>query len=107
MDESTGIHWSDEEAVRIVRETYGAVVPESASTVADHLYDASELAGLPGPVIAMALALGNPVRAADIPPGHTLLPLGSRAGIDTLPAARRAAARRPVDRPDTTPATAA
>ena len=104
MDESTGIHWSDEEAVRIVRETYGAVVPESASTVAEHLYDASELAGLPGPVIAMALGLGNPVRAADIRAGESVLDLGSGGGIDTLLAARRVGAQGRVVGLDMTPA---
>jgi SAM-dependent methyltransferase len=103
MSESTGIHWSDEEATRIVRETYGAVVPESGSTVAEHLYDASELAGLPGPVIAMALGLGNPVRAADIRAGESVLDLGSGGGIDTLLAARRVGARGRVVGLDMTP----
>ncbi|HEX9247838.1 MAG TPA: methyltransferase domain-containing protein [bacterium] len=89
MSESTGIHWSDEEAARIVRETYGAVVPDDTSSVAESLYDASELAGLPSPVIAMALGLGNPVRVADLRKGETVLDLGSGGGIDTLLAARR------------------
>ena len=104
MSEAPELRWSDEEAVRIVRETYGAVVPDSGSTVAESLYEFSELAGLPAPVIAMALGLGNPVRAADLRAGETVLDLGSGGGIDTLLAARRVGSRGRVIGLDMTPA---
>jgi arsenite methyltransferase len=83
------LRWSDDEVSRIVRETYGAVVPDGTSTVAESLYEASELASLPEPVVAMALGLGNPVRVAALRPGETVLDLGSGGGIDTLLAASR------------------
>jgi hypothetical protein len=59
MSQPPELRWSDDEAARIVREIYGAVLLDSTSTVAESLYDASELAGLPAPVIAMALGLGS------------------------------------------------
>ena len=104
MNETSNLRWSDEEAARIIRETYGAVIPEGASSVAESLYDASELADLPAPVIAMALGLGNPVRAADLHPGERVLDLGSGGGIDTLLAARRVGPRGRVFGLDMTPA---
>ncbi len=70
MSEASELRWSEEEAARIVRETYGAVVPEGSSAVAESLYDASELAELPNPVKAMALGLGNPVRIANLHPAR-------------------------------------
>src|SRR2546429_380846 len=33
MNETSDLRWSDDEAARIVRETYGAVVPEGAPAV--------------------------------------------------------------------------
>jgi arsenite methyltransferase len=81
------LRWSDDEASRIVRETYGAVGSDGTSTVAESLYDASDLASLPEPVVAMALGLGNPVRVAALRPRETVLDLGSGGGIDTLLAA--------------------
>ena len=104
MSEASELRWSDDEAARIVRETYGAVVPDSGSIVAESLYESSELAGLPAPVIAMALGLGNPVRAADLRAGETVLDLGSGGGIDTLLAARRVGSRGRVIGLDMTPA---
>ena len=89
MPEQPELRWSDDEAARIVRETYGAVVPESGSSVAESLYESSELAGLPAPVVAMALGMGTPVRAADLRAGETVLDLGSGGGIDVLLSARR------------------
>jgi len=104
MNETSDLRCSDDEAARIIRETYGAVVPEGAPAVAESLYDASELAGLPPPVVAMALGLGNPVRAADLHPGERVLDLGSGGGIDTLLAARRVGPRGRVFGLDMTPA---
>lgn len=81
--------WSDSEAARIVRETYGAVVPGGSTGVAASLYTLDELGPLPAPVREMALGLGNPVRLADPRPGEVVLDLGSGGGIDTLLAALR------------------
>ena len=103
MGEQPDLRWSDTEAARIVRETYGAVIPEGDSAVADSLYDRSELAEVPGPAIAMALGLGNPVRVAEIRPGETVLDLGSGGGIDTLLAAKRVGPRGCVYGLDMTP----
>ncbi len=88
MAEATELHWSDDQAARIVRETYGAVVPADTG-VAESLYTPEELAPLPKPVAEMALGLGNPVRYAALRPGDTVLDLGSGGGIDTLLAARQ------------------
>jgi arsenite methyltransferase len=104
MSQPPELRWSDDEAIRIVRETYGAVVPDGASTVAESLYDASELAGLPAPVVAMALGLGNPVRFAQLCPGEAVLDLGSGGGIDTFLAARKVGTRGRVFGLDMTPA---
>ena len=83
------LRWSDQEAARIVRETYGAVVPGGSTGVAESLYTPEELAPLPSPVREMALGLGNPVRYADPRPGEVVLDLGSGGGIDTLLSAVR------------------
>lgn len=104
MSEGSELRWSDEEAARIVRETYGAVVPEGPSAVAESLYDASELAAVPTPVKAMALGLGNPVRIANLRPGETVLDLGSGGGIDTLLAAGHVGPRGRAIGLDMTPA---
>ncbi len=47
------LKWSDREAARIVRETYGAVVPGGGTGVADSLYAPGEFTGLPLPVQEM------------------------------------------------------
>ncbi len=83
------LRWSDQEAARIIRESYGAVTPGGSTGVADSLYAAEELAPLPAPVREMALGLGNPVRYADPRPGEAVLDLGSGGGIDTLLSAVR------------------
>ncbi|MBI4280070.1 MAG: methyltransferase domain-containing protein [Armatimonadetes bacterium] len=86
MTDASELKWSADEAARIVRETYGAVVP-TGSKVAQSLYTADELAVLPEAVVGMALGMGNPVRYADLKPGEVVLDLGSGGGIDTLLAA--------------------
>lgn len=88
MSETHGLRWSDDEAHRIVRETYGAVVPADTG-VAQSLYTADELALVPRPAAKMALGLGNPVRYAELQRGETVLDMGSGGGIDTLLAAQR------------------
>jgi len=97
------LHWSDQEAARIVRETYGAVVPADTG-VADSLYSAEELALLPNPAAQMALGLGNPVRYAALRPQEIVLDLGSGGGIDTLLAARRVGPKGKAIGLDMTPA---
>ncbi len=87
-DAVQGIRFSTEEAARIVRESYGAVVPQDMR-VAESLYDSDEIAWLPESVKAYALGLGNPIRYADLQPGETVLDVGSGAGIDTFLAANK------------------
>lgn len=53
------------------------------------LYDARELADLPGPTVLASLGCGDPVAVADLHPGERVLDLGSGGGIDVLLAARR------------------
>lgn len=103
MSDAQELRWSDQEAARIVRETYGAVVPADTG-VADSLYSADELASLPKPVAQMALGLGNPVRHASLRPGEVVLDLGSGGGIDTLLAARQVGSRGKAIGLDMTPA---
>ena len=83
------LRWSDQEAARLIRESYGAVTPGGSTGVADSLYAREELAPLPAPVREMALGMGNPVRYADPRPGEVVLDLGSGGGIDTLLSAAR------------------
>jgi arsenite methyltransferase len=80
--------FSAEEAARIVRESYGGVVPQGLG-VAEALYDPEEIAWLPESVKAYALGLGNPVRHADLKAGEVVLDIGCGAGIDTFIAARK------------------
>lgn len=87
-DAIQGIRFSTEEAARIVRESYGGVVPQDMR-VAESLYDPDEIAWLPEAVKAYALGLGNPIRYADLQPGETVLDVGSGAGIDTFLAANK------------------
>jgi SAM-dependent methyltransferase len=82
------IRFSQEEAARIVRESYGSVVPKGLA-VAESLYAPEEIDWLPLPVRELALGLGNPVRYADLKPGEVVLDLGSGGGIDTFIAARQ------------------
>jgi arsenite methyltransferase len=81
------VNFSSEEAARIVRESYGGVVPQGIG-VAESLYDPEEIAWLPDSVTMYALGLGNPVRHADLRPGETVLDVGSGAGIDSFIASK-------------------
>ena len=87
-DQPESVGFSAEEAARIVRESYGAVVPKGMG-VAESLYDPEEIAWLPESVRAYALGLGNPIRYADLQPGEIVLDVGSGAGIDTFLAAQK------------------
>ncbi len=82
------LKWTAEEAARIVRESYGSVVPRDAR-VAESLYTPEEIGWLPQPVKDLALGLGNPVRYADLQPGEIVVDLGSGGGIDTFLAAKK------------------
>ncbi len=82
------IKFSAEEAGRIVRQSYGAIVPQGMG-VAKSLYDPDEIAWLPVSVTMYALGLGNPIRYANLQPGETVLDVGCGAGIDTFIAARK------------------
>ena len=82
------INFSAEEAARIVRQSYGAIVPQGMG-VAESLYDPDEIAWLPASITTYALGLGNPILYADLQPGETVLDVGSGAGIDTFIAARK------------------
>ena len=88
MDDQTQLKWSEEEARRIVRDSYGAVIPKGLG-VASSLYAPDEIAWLPESVKEYALGLGNPIRYADLKPGEIVLDVGSGAGIDTFLAAKK------------------
>ena len=77
-----------QDAIRgAVRRTYADVRPTDRA-VADRLYSAAELEGLPDETIRMALGVGNPVRHAGLAAGEAVVDLGSGGGIDCLLAAR-------------------
>lgn len=88
MDNQPQLKWNADEAARIVRESYGAIVPQGMG-VAESLYSPDEIAWLPESVTAYALGLGNPIRFADLQPGEIVLDIGSGAGIDTFLAAKK------------------
>jgi hypothetical protein len=60
MTDVRELRWSDDQAARIVRETYCTVAPADTG-VAQSLYTPDELAPLPRLAMEMALGLGNPV----------------------------------------------
>ena len=73
-----------------IRRRYGAIAARDAPRgegLAPGAYDSDELAALPQGAY-LALGTGNPVRAARVRPGETLVDLGSGAGVDVLLAAR-------------------
>ncbi|MCK6619046.1 MAG: methyltransferase domain-containing protein [Calditrichaceae bacterium] len=88
MNNSSQPKWSVEEAARIVRESYGTVIPQGMG-VAESLYDFDEIGWLPESVKDYALGLGNPIRYADLQVGEIVLDVGSGAGIDTFIAAKK------------------
>lgn len=73
-----------------VRERYRDVIGRPTE-VAEMLYLPEELEGLPEPLVASALGVGDPIRRAELRPGERVIDLGSGGGIDTIIAARAVA----------------
>ncbi|MBA2278356.1 MAG: arsenite methyltransferase [Chloroflexia bacterium] len=65
---------------------------ESGDPVTSGLYEADEIATVPGAAIESSLGCGNPTALADLHPGEVVLDLGSGGGIDVLLSARRVGA---------------
>ena len=61
----------------------------SAELFGPALYDALQLAELPGAAVLASLGCGNPIAVAELREGETVLDLGSGGGIDVLLSARR------------------
>jgi SAM-dependent methyltransferase len=80
-------YFTDEQARAIILRTYGEARSASRA-VAESLYDAAELAGLPAGAVELALGVGHPVRFAGLAAGEVVLDLGCGAGLDALLAAR-------------------
>ena len=70
-------------------ETGGCCADDQPADFGPGLYDALELAELPGPAVLASLGCGNPIAVAELRPGETVLDLGSGGGIDVLLSARR------------------
>ncbi|MBI4164354.1 MAG: arsenite methyltransferase [Acidobacteria bacterium] len=93
---------------KVVKEKYGAIARgevkgccSTSNAASDTLYNVgtvargykqSELAEIPSGA-NLGLGCGDPTADADIQPGHTVLDLGSGAGIDCFLAARRVGAQ--------------
>jgi arsenite methyltransferase len=58
------------------------------TTLAEALYDKTDLEGLPDSVTDISLGCGNPTAIASLKPGETVLDLGSGGGIDCFIAAK-------------------
>lgn len=65
------------------------VTERATDAISGHLYDPSELLGLPEQAIMASLGCGNPTALAELNPGEVVLDLGSGGGIDVLLSARR------------------
>lgn len=75
----------------LVRDAYRSIEADT-TPIADRLYGADELQGIPESTKQHALGVNNHLRFADIRPGETVLDLGCGGGIDSLLAARRVGA---------------
>ena len=63
--------------------------PSGTEVFGSALYDARDLASLPGAAALASLGCGNPTAVAELRPGETVLDLGSGGGIDVLLSAQR------------------
>lgn len=61
----------------------------SADPITSNLYDAAQVAELPGTALLASLGCGNPAALAELKAGETVLDLGSGGGIDVLLSAKR------------------
>ncbi len=62
---------------------------QAIDPISADLYDAQQVAGLPGDAVLASLGCGNPTALAELHPGEVVLDLGSGGGIDVLLSAQR------------------
>ena len=62
---------------------------QAIDPISADLYDAQQVAGLPGDAVLASLGCGNPTALAELHPGDVVLDLGSGGGIDVLLSAQR------------------
>lgn len=60
-----------------------------ADPITSNLYDATQIAQIPGEALLASLGCGNPTALADLHAGEIVLDLGSGGGIDVLLSAQR------------------
>ncbi|HSO03229.1 MAG TPA: arsenite methyltransferase [Candidatus Limnocylindrales bacterium] len=67
----------------------GCCSGQASDPISADLYDAQQVAGLPGDAVLASLGCGNPTALAELHPGDVVLDLGSGGGIDVLLSAQR------------------
>ena len=67
----------------------GCCSGQASDPISADLYDAQQVAGLPGDAVLASLGCGNPTALAELHPGDVILDLGSGGGIDVLLSAQR------------------
>ena len=67
----------------------GCCSGQAIDPISADLYDAQQVAGLPGDAVLASLGCGNPTALAELHPGDVVLDLGSGGGIDVLLSAQR------------------
>jgi SAM-dependent methyltransferase len=88
-----------------VREHYAQAARSTASccSPASEIYPADLITDLPSDISEFSLGCGNPIEAAVIQPGETVLDLGSGGGLDCFLSARRVGSNGRVIGVDMTP----